>query len=117
MSRGGTSQKWRLARDLAFRTYGDSCFKCGDKATDIDHILEVAEGGTDDIENLQPLCRACHIEKTNIYNSRRASQKRNRDGVFLDAVTPRLPSLSYLSPKPTIEPPISPKKEKASNER
>ena len=117
MSRGGTTKDWRAARALAFRTYGDACFKCGDKATEIDHILEVADGGTDDIENLQPLCKTCHIEKTNIFNSRRAARKRSNDGLFWGQLTPRLPSLSYLSLKPTIEPPIAPKKEKASNER
>lgn len=68
MSRGGTTKEWRTARELAFRTYGDVCFQCGNKATEIDHIVEVAEGGTDDIENLQPLCNPCHKVKTSVYN-------------------------------------------------
>ncbi|GEB79233.1 hypothetical protein DDE01_06480 [Desulfovibrio desulfuricans] len=33
-------------------------------ATDVDHIVSRAQGGTDDRANLQPLCHACHSRKT-----------------------------------------------------
>ena len=33
-------------------------------ATIRDHIVPLAEGGTDDRENIQPLCRACSDAKT-----------------------------------------------------
>ena len=33
-------------------------------ATDVDHIKPKAQGGTDDVANLQSLCRACHEDKT-----------------------------------------------------
>lgn len=33
-------------------------------ATDLDHVVPKAKGGTDDPANLQPLCRACHDAKT-----------------------------------------------------
>ena len=29
-----------------------------------DHIVPLAEGGADDDDNIQPLCRACHDEKS-----------------------------------------------------
>lgn len=34
-------------------------------ASEIDHIVPVFKGGTDDLANLQPLCAACHATKTN----------------------------------------------------
>lgn len=33
-------------------------------ATELDHIVPKFEGGTDDMDNLQPLCRECHQTKT-----------------------------------------------------
>lgn len=33
-------------------------------AEELDHIVMVSRGGTDDIDNLQPLCKACHADKT-----------------------------------------------------
>jgi 5-methylcytosine-specific restriction endonuclease McrA len=113
MSRGGTNAAWRAARARAYAVYGNACLKCGNLATDIDHIVEVANGGTDDIENLQPLCNACHKAKTAEFNSKR--KKPTMTPFFWSDATPRLPSLSYLSLKPTIEPPIAQKKEKKTN--
>lgn len=34
------------------------------KATDLDHIISKARGGTDDPDNLQALCHSCHSKKT-----------------------------------------------------
>jgi 5-methylcytosine-specific restriction protein A len=33
-------------------------------ATDVDHIIPLARGGTHDWGNLQPLCEACHSRKS-----------------------------------------------------
>jgi 5-methylcytosine-specific restriction protein A len=33
-------------------------------ATVCDHIVPLAEGGTDATSNLQPLCQSCHNAKT-----------------------------------------------------
>jgi 5-methylcytosine-specific restriction protein A len=33
-------------------------------ATDVDHIVARDRGGDDSIDNLQPLCHACHSRKT-----------------------------------------------------
>ena len=44
------------------------CNMCGGTATDIDHIKNRGMGGSkklDVIENLQALCRPCHLNKTN----------------------------------------------------
>lgn len=34
-------------------------------ATDVDHIVARSRGGSDDRDNLQSLCHACHSRKTN----------------------------------------------------
>jgi 5-methylcytosine-specific restriction enzyme A len=34
------------------------------EAQEIDHILPLHKGGTEALENLQPLCKPCHAEKT-----------------------------------------------------
>lgn len=33
-------------------------------ASEVDHIIPLADGGTNDPENLQALCKACHSRKT-----------------------------------------------------
>ena len=44
---------------------GHPCARCGEPATELDHIIALARGGTEAWSNLQPLCRACHRRKTN----------------------------------------------------
>lgn len=120
MRQGGTNGAWRKTRGVVFSTYGDACLMCGDKATEVDHIIELANGGTDDIENLQPLCKSCHKAKTAKFNSERLTKQNRKNvennGFFWSASPPTTLSLSYLSPKLTIAPPISQKKEKSSND-
>lgn len=40
------------------------CHECDNYATELHHILAIEDGGTDDIENLMPLCKECHNEYT-----------------------------------------------------
>jgi len=41
-----------------------SSIRCGYPGTDVDHIINVAQGGTDSLENLQLLCTWHHKQKT-----------------------------------------------------
>ena len=42
----------------------DTGEKCGRRASDVDHIIRPADGGTDDDSNLQALCTYHHAQKT-----------------------------------------------------
>jgi 5-methylcytosine-specific restriction endonuclease McrA len=61
---GGKAYTRRLpagVREAVFRAKGRICAVCGAAAVDIDHI----DGrGSDEIDNLQPLCKRCHREKS-----------------------------------------------------
>ncbi len=47
-------------------------------AREVDHITPKEQGGTDDLSNLQSICRACHSDKT--AREGHAARKRQRDG-------------------------------------
>lgn len=40
------------------------CYLCGDIATQVDHIVALAEGGPDTDLNKRPICAPCHQAKT-----------------------------------------------------
>jgi hypothetical protein len=51
-------------RRIVFERDGYRCRRCGGWLDlHVDHIVPVARGGTDDLENLQTLCRDCNIKK------------------------------------------------------
>lgn len=56
------NHKYALLKKQNYR-----CAHCGEKrqktALTIDHIVSIFDGGTNDIENLQLLCRECHDKK------------------------------------------------------
>lgn len=62
--RGG--RPWRRIRDRILLRDQYTCRACGHvtKDLEVDHIINVAEGGSDDDSNLQALCVPCHQEKT-----------------------------------------------------
>ena len=61
----GPSSHYRTWRRTVFRRDGYACVKCGSRhRLEVDHIVPLAKGGTGFLENLQTLCRDCHMEKT-----------------------------------------------------
>lgn len=62
--RGG--RPWRRIRDRILLRDRYACQHCGRVGEDneVDHIVNVAQGGTDDDSNLQTLCPDCHKVKT-----------------------------------------------------
>lgn len=67
-SERGYGSEWRRMRGyvLAGEPLCRPCKQAGrtTAATEVDHITPKAQGGTDEIANLQPICRACHRTKT-----------------------------------------------------
>lgn len=60
-----TRQRAQLRKALLERD-GEACRQCGDAWSgdlEVDHIVAQAHGGTDDLDNLQLLCRACNASK------------------------------------------------------
>ena len=53
-------------REFIFSKTKGRCSYCGAKATEIDHIIPRANGGTDSTYNLTPACKACNEKKSNL---------------------------------------------------
>lgn len=65
--RGG--RPWRRRREAVMKRDHYLCQPCKrqgrvKEGTEVDHIVNVAEGGTDDDVNLQTICSDCHQVKT-----------------------------------------------------
>lgn len=57
-------KNWLAIRPVVFERDGYTCVYCG--ATDdlaADHIYPQSKGGSDDLDNLQTLCRSCNSRK------------------------------------------------------
>ena len=52
-------------RSFIFSRSGGKCVYCGAKATEIDHIVPRAKGGTNSVHNLAASCKACNQMKSN----------------------------------------------------
>jgi 5-methylcytosine-specific restriction protein A len=65
----GYGHRWgQLRTQVLIRDRG-LCQVCATRsqigiATEVDHIVAKAAGGSDAIENLQAICHPCHVEKT-----------------------------------------------------
>jgi 5-methylcytosine-specific restriction endonuclease McrA len=61
-----TARGWKELR----RKYGNRCLCCGHNDVKLvaDHVIPVSKGGSNDISNIQPLCKQCndtkHVDST-----------------------------------------------------
>jgi len=53
-------------REFVFSRTNGRCSYCGAKATEIDHIIPRAQGGSNSVHNLTPACRSCNQKKSNL---------------------------------------------------
>ena len=61
----GYDSAWRKVREqvLCERPWCEEN-GCNRRATQVDHVLSLRKGGTDDMENLRPMCARHHSRKT-----------------------------------------------------
>ena len=63
--RGRGGRTWSRLREEILERDDYRCYECGqDGCTQVDHIVPVSLGGTNDPENLAAICKPCHIDKT-----------------------------------------------------
>lgn len=95
--RGG--RPWRRKRARILERDGKLCIPCKEAgrltlATQVDHIIPKAEGGTDDDNNLQSICGPCHEAKSRA----EAARGRNAKGSRFRSRPARNESNSHLEP-------------------
>ena len=63
----GYDYDWRKTRADVLKRF-PTCAICGERATIVHHILPLAAGGTDDLDNLESMCKTCHDRHTARYD-------------------------------------------------
>ena len=53
-------RRWQATKRQVFARYGRSCVYCGAPATDVDHLIPIADDGGDELSNLRPACARCN---------------------------------------------------------
>lgn len=67
--RGRGGRPWRRKREAVLKRDGNLCQPCNRSgklqiAHEVDHIVPMSEGGSDDEANLEAICTGCHKVKT-----------------------------------------------------
>lgn len=81
----GYGSDWDDLRETVMRAHGYLCQCCKragryTRAAQVDHIVPKSQGGTNDMDNLEPICDDCHKAKT----QREARYGRLRNNSRLD---------------------------------
>lgn len=62
MSKRHNIRNWHNIRRRVFKRDGFQCKTCGKRANlECHHIVHLQDGGSNDLSNLETICRACHI--------------------------------------------------------
>ena len=62
---------WMSTRRAVMKRDRYTCWVCGGTATEVDHRVSLANGGTDSLANLAAICHPCHVTKTRAERSPR----------------------------------------------
>lgn len=68
----GYGARWRRQRAAQLMRH-PYCESCGAVATEVDHIVPLADGGASSPLNLRSLCTRCHASRTGRQQARRLS--------------------------------------------
>lgn len=97
----GRGRRWAQLRRRVLDRDGWRCSKCDrrGRALEVDHLKPIAEGGRRwDIDNLQVLCKGCHIRKTRAELGRQLAPKEAEWREHLKTLAcPSLPQPPILS--------------------
>lgn len=80
-SRGVVGRAAKERRKALLKRQGGRCAECRTgplkvEQVQADHIVPLADGGIDDVNNLQALCLPCHNSKTRMENAQRVERAR-----------------------------------------
>lgn len=75
----GYDAHWRKLRNKFLQVY-PRCMQCGYDATEVHHVIPLAEGGDSRWENLQALCKQCHSRITATAVARAEARARREAG-------------------------------------
>lgn len=60
-----SGRSWSALRQKVLERDGYICtYGCGREATQVDHVVPKANGGTDDMDNLVAACQPCNNKKS-----------------------------------------------------
>jgi 5-methylcytosine-specific restriction endonuclease McrA len=58
--RTGSTRNWRRVRAQVLHRDEHECVLCGAPGSEVDHVVQLVEGGSDHPANLRTLCHDCH---------------------------------------------------------
>ena len=68
-SKRGYNAWWGRRREQILQQY-PACSRCGGIAEEVHHVIPLRDGGTNSVENLEPLCASCHSRVTRLASKR-----------------------------------------------
>ena len=77
MARGRTPRAYDhpVYRNAKRRMGGLPCHWCGEPADTVDHVVALADGGSNTLDNLVPACRRCNFQRGGRVGGRRSKAR------------------------------------------